>query len=140
MCRPCGTFCYAVCRIVLPGFRPWRDAGDLQGARCVRISATVEPSQCGGFFLKKNIHLYIEDNYHLCIFANFKLNFRAMKITELKRILKDSGCHFLVEGKNHEWWWSPITERRFQLPRHSTADVGKTLMGYVREQSGVNVK
>ena len=92
------------------------------------------------FFLEKNIHLYIEDNYHLCIFANFKLNFRAMKITELKRILKDSGCHFLVEGKNHEWWWSPITERRFQLPRHSTADVGKTLMGYVREQSGVNVK
>ena len=36
-----------VCRIVLQGFRPCRDVGDLRGARCVRISATVEPPQCG---------------------------------------------------------------------------------------------
>jgi hypothetical protein len=27
MCRPCGTFRCVVCRIVLPGFRPWRDVG-----------------------------------------------------------------------------------------------------------------
>ena len=88
----------------------------------------------------KNIHLCIEKNNHLYIFAKCKLNLMTMKITELKKILKASGCHFVVEGKNHEWWWSPITGRRFQLPRHSTADVGKTLMGYVREQSGVNVR
>jgi hypothetical protein len=47
MCRPCGTFRCVVCRIVVPGFGPWRDVGDLQGARCVRISAEVEPPQCG---------------------------------------------------------------------------------------------
>jgi hypothetical protein len=35
---------------------------------------------------------------------------------------------------------APVTEQRFQLPRHSTADVGKELMKYVREQSGINVK
>nr|MCR5549417.1 hypothetical protein [Bacteroidales bacterium] len=41
------TFRCVVCRIVLPGFRPWRDVGDLQGARCVMISAEVEPPHCG---------------------------------------------------------------------------------------------
>ena len=47
MCRPCGTFRCVVCRIVLPGFRPCRDVGDVRGARCVMISAEVEPPQCG---------------------------------------------------------------------------------------------
>ena len=32
MCRPCGTLRFVVCRIVLPGFRPWRDVG--ARARC----------------------------------------------------------------------------------------------------------
>ena len=39
---------FAVCRIALPGFRPWRDVGDLRRARCVRISAEVEPPHCDG--------------------------------------------------------------------------------------------
>lgn len=63
-----------------------------------------------------------------------------MKITELKKILKANGCYFITQGKHHEWWWSPITEQKFQLRRHSTADVGKILMRYIREQSGVNVQ
>lgn len=91
-------------------------------------------------FFCKNIQLYTGINKHLCIFAAAKSNQRSMKITELKRLLKANGCYFVSEGKNHEWWWSPITEQKFQLPRHSTADVGKILMGYIREQSGVNVK
>ena len=36
MCRPCGTSRLVVCRIVLPGFRPWRDVGmdDVRRAIC----------------------------------------------------------------------------------------------------------
>ena len=72
-----------------------------------------------------------------CVFLHLN---NPMKISELKKKLKTNGCYFVCDGKNHEWWWSPVTEQRFQLPRHSTADVGKELMKYVREQSGINVK
>ena len=63
-----------------------------------------------------------------------------MKITELKKKLKMAGCYYVSDGKNHEWWWSPITKQRFQIPRHMTADVGDKLMNYVKEQSGVKFK
>src|SRR5574344_925633 len=56
MCRPCGTSRLVVCRIVLPGFRPWRDVGDLRGTRCVRISAAVEPPHCGGSTYVSTLH------------------------------------------------------------------------------------
>lgn len=33
---------------------------------------------------------------------------------ELKRLLQDTGCHFVRQGKgDHELWHSPITSRRF---------------------------
>ena len=63
-----------------------------------------------------------------------------MKITELKRKLRAAGCYYESAGKNHEWWWSPITERRFQVPRHMTADVGKELLRYLKDQSGVKFR
>ena len=63
-----------------------------------------------------------------------------MKITELKKKLKLAGCYYVSDGKNHKWWWSPITEQKFQIPRHMTADVGDKLMKYVKEQSGVKFK
>ena len=63
-----------------------------------------------------------------------------MKITELKRNLRAAGCYFESDGKNHEWWWSPITDQRFQVPRHMTADVGKELWRYLKDQSGVKFR
>jgi len=71
---------------------------------------------------------------YFCVEKNNYENIRTQKK------LKANGCYFVCDGKNHEWWWSPVSEQRFQLPRHSTADVGKELMKYVREQSGINVK
>ncbi len=63
-----------------------------------------------------------------------------MKITELKRKLRAAGCYYESDGKNHEWWWSPITGQRFQVPRHMTADVGKELLRYLKDQSGVKFR
>lgn len=73
------------------------------------------------------------------IFAHLKSKL-TMKINELKKKLKAFGCCHVGEGKNHEWWWSPITQQRFQIPRHSTADVGKELLKYVKMQSGIDLK
>jgi predicted RNA binding protein YcfA (HicA-like mRNA interferase family) len=60
-----------------------------------------------------------------------------MKTTELIRRLKAAGCWFLEEGTNHSWWWSPITNRKFQVPRHAAHDIGWNLLKDIEKQSGV---
>jgi len=60
-----------------------------------------------------------------------------MKYSEVERKLKKFGCCFVLHGANHDWWYSPITNRRFQLPRHRKEEAkGKTLKS-ISEQSGV---
>lgn len=61
----------------------------------------------------------------------------TLKTTELIRKLKAAGCWFESEGTNHSWWWSPITEQRFQVPRHANKDIGKNLLKDIEKQSGV---
>lgn len=62
-----------------------------------------------------------------------------MRTIELKRKLQKAGCYFLEEGKNHEWWYSPITKRRFQVPRHANEDIRTPLQKYIGKQSGVSL-
>ena len=60
-----------------------------------------------------------------------------MKTNELTRKLKAAGCWYVKPGKKHDWWWSPITQRMFQVPRHATQDVGHNLLKDIERQSGV---
>lgn len=40
---------------------------------------------------------------------------------ELARLLRDAGCTIVRQGKgSHEIWHSPITGRRFSVPRNTT--------------------
>jgi predicted RNA binding protein YcfA (HicA-like mRNA interferase family) len=40
---------------------------------------------------------------------------------ELVRLLRNAGCHLVRQGKgSHEIWYSPITNRRFSVPRNTT--------------------
>lgn len=61
-----------------------------------------------------------------------------MKTTELVRRLKAAGCWFPEERTNHSWWWSPITNRKFQVPRHATHDIGWNLLKDIEKQSGID--
>ena len=60
-----------------------------------------------------------------------------MKTSELIRRLKAAGCWYEKPGKNHDWWWSPITQQMFQIPRHATHDIGINLLKDIEKQSGV---
>ena len=62
---------------------------------------------------------------------------RTLKTNELIKKLKAAGCWFLESGTNHDWWWSPISEQRFQVPRHATQDIGWNLLKSIEKQSGV---
>jgi predicted RNA binding protein YcfA (HicA-like mRNA interferase family) len=40
---------------------------------------------------------------------------------ELARLLRTAGCEVVRHGKgSHEIWFSPITKRRFSVPRNTT--------------------
>lgn len=41
-----------------------------------------------------------------------------MKISELIKLLKQAGCYKTRSGANHDIWYSPITNKQFQVPRH----------------------
>ncbi len=42
-----------------------------------------------------------------------------MKRKELLKYLRDNGCEFLREGKNHSWWHNPTLNKRSAIPRHN---------------------
>lgn len=46
---------------------------------------------------------------------------------ELKREFSEEGFRFISEGTNHEWWYSPITNEKFQMGRHDNQEVLKKL-------------
>lgn len=73
----------------------------------------------------------------MSIFAWSNQTTTHMKTSELIKKLKAAGCWYLDSGTNHDWWWSPITNRKFQVPRHATHDIGWTLLKDISKQSGV---
>lgn len=60
-----------------------------------------------------------------------------MKYSEVERRLKKAGCYFLSQGTNHEWWYSPITGRKFQISRHKSEDAKPKTLKSIAEQSGI---
>lgn len=42
-----------------------------------------------------------------------------MKYGELIKLLKRNQMQFRRHGSNHDIWYSPITGKKFEIPRHS---------------------
>ena len=62
-----------------------------------------------------------------------------MKYSEVERKLGKAGCWFVSHGSNHDWWYSPKTNRRFQLPRHKSEEAKNKTLKSISEQSGVKL-
>ena len=60
-----------------------------------------------------------------------------MKFSELKKVLRKHGCYKLNEGSNHEEWFSPITNKPFQVGRHNSHDVRKGTYNAILKQAGI---
>lgn len=50
-----------------------------------------------------------------------------MKYGKLISELADAGCYLVRHGGNHDIWYSPITKRKFPLPRHIAKEVPSEL-------------
>lgn len=42
-----------------------------------------------------------------------------MRNGELVKLLSNNGCYLVKHGKEHDLWYSPITGKRFVVPRHA---------------------
>lgn len=60
-----------------------------------------------------------------------------MNTGELKKKLKKIGCYKLREGKRHEMWYSPITEKQFPVGRHDGQEVATGTLKSIKEDSGL---
>jgi len=60
-----------------------------------------------------------------------------MKFSELKKMLRENGCFKQSEGAKHEHWFSPITNKTFQVGRHSAEEVKKGLLNRILKDAGL---
>ena len=46
-----------------------------------------------------------------------------LKASELTKLAKKRGCYILQHGSRHDEWYSPITGKTAQIPRHKSKEV-----------------
>ena len=62
-----------------------------------------------------------------------------MKTSELKRLLKNSGCYETRTNLGgHDEWYSPITDLRFRVPRHQSKEVATGTVHSILKAAGIN--
>lgn len=60
-----------------------------------------------------------------------------MRYGELKRLLRKNGCHKDHEGKRHEIWYSPITDKQFEVGRHDNEEVKTGTLYSILKAAGI---
>jgi predicted RNA binding protein YcfA (HicA-like mRNA interferase family) len=60
-----------------------------------------------------------------------------MKYSELKKYLTKNGCYKQSEGTRHENWYSPVTDKIFQVGRHHSEDVKKGTLDRILKTAGI---
>lgn len=60
-----------------------------------------------------------------------------MRTSEMKRRLREVGCQLKREGANHEIWYSPITGKKFQVPRHDSQELPTGTAQSIMKQAGL---
>ncbi len=60
-----------------------------------------------------------------------------MRVSELKQLLKSKGCYELHPGKEHDVWFSPITNAKIRVPRHQSKEIPKGTLNSILKQAGI---
>lgn len=60
-----------------------------------------------------------------------------MKYSELERKLKKKGCYCCDSNGKHPTWFSPITEKEFDLSHHKSQEVKDGTLKAIARDSGV---
>jgi predicted RNA binding protein YcfA (HicA-like mRNA interferase family) len=62
-----------------------------------------------------------------------------MKTSEATRKLSKAGCTFVEHGGEHDCWYSPITKKRFRVPRHPAQELATGTKRNIEKTSGVKL-
>jgi len=82
--------------------------------------------------------LIFYSQYVIIIFPDGKGSDKELTPKEVKRKIQKAGCYFVRSGGNHEIWKSPITNRKFQIPRHAV-DIPIGTLRDIQTKSGVKL-
>ena len=60
------------------------------------------------------------------------------KVSEiLKRIIRETDCYMIREGKKHEIWYNPKTGEKFPIPRHRSHELKKATANSILKSAGI---
>lgn len=60
-----------------------------------------------------------------------------MKVSEKKRELLKIGCYVVREGASHEIWYSPLTNKKFPVPRHGSKELPAGTAAKIDKDAGI---
>ncbi|WP_055431819.1 type II toxin-antitoxin system HicA family toxin [Candidatus Symbiothrix dinenymphae] len=60
-----------------------------------------------------------------------------MKGSEVLRKLTKNGCFLDAQGSKHGWWYSPMTDLHFPVPRHPSQEIASGTLQNISKLSGV---
>ncbi len=60
-----------------------------------------------------------------------------MKTSELTKLLKKNKCYLVEHGKEHDRWYSELTERTFVIPRHGSKEIPTGTAKRIMKDAGV---
>lgn len=59
-----------------------------------------------------------------------------MKSSELLKQLKEAGCKLVEHGKEHDKYYSPITNQYFRVPRHKK-EIATGTLSRIQKDAGL---
>lgn len=60
-----------------------------------------------------------------------------MKTSELIKFLKKNGCYLVDHRGEHDFWYSPITKREVQVPRHPSREIANGTVNKILKDAGL---
>lgn len=52
-------------------------------------------------------------------------------------MLKKSGCYLTDHGKEHDEWYSPVTQKYFRIPRHKSKEIAVGTANKILKDAGL---
>ena len=91
------------------------------------------------FFCKKFSTILILKLISLFLWLVIQLKVGFMKYSEVERKLKTLGCYHVRDGKKHPIWFSPVTNKEFDLSHHRSEEVKPGTLKSISKDSGVKL-
>ncbi len=60
-----------------------------------------------------------------------------MKVSEMIKALKKIGCYKTKDGSRHDEWYSPVTGKKFRVPRHPAKELATGTADRIRKDAGL---